>query len=128
MEKEQAVQLMTTQAVAERLCNLLRTNDVNTIYDELFSEDAINVEPPAADGTQSITKGKENIRQKSAQYDQNIEKFHAGGTSDPVIAGRFIAISSWIDVTMKEHGRVKMEEIALYEVVEGKIVAERFFH
>ena len=33
-----------------------------------------------------------------------------------------------MDVTMKGAGRVKMDEIALYEVKDGKIVKEQFFY
>ncbi len=32
------------------------------------------------------------------------------------------------DVTYKEHGRVMMEEVAIYEVKDGKIVFEQFFY
>jgi limonene-1,2-epoxide hydrolase len=32
-----------------------------------------------------------------------------------------------MDVTMKGAGRINMEEIAVYEVKDGKIVKEQFF-
>jgi hypothetical protein len=32
-----------------------------------------------------------------------------------------------MDVSLKDQGRVKMDEIALYEVQDGKIVSEQFF-
>jgi hypothetical protein len=33
-----------------------------------------------------------------------------------------------LDATMKGVGRTKMDEIALYEVKDGKIVKEQFFY
>jgi hypothetical protein len=33
-----------------------------------------------------------------------------------------------MDVTMKGQGRSKMDEIAVYEVKDGKIVKEQFFY
>jgi limonene-1,2-epoxide hydrolase len=33
-----------------------------------------------------------------------------------------------MDVTMKGPGRVQMDEIAVYEVKDGKIVKEQFFY
>jgi hypothetical protein len=32
------------------------------------------------------------------------------------------------DVTFKEHGRSKIEEVCVYEVQSGKIVKEQFFY
>ena len=43
-------------------------------------------------------------------------------------AGRFFAVAMGMDCTMKGMGRQKMDEIALYEVKDGKIVREQFFY
>jgi hypothetical protein len=32
-----------------------------------------------------------------------------------------------MDVTMKARGRMKLEEVCVYEVKDGKIASERFF-
>ena len=48
--------------------------------------------------------------------------------SDPVVAGDFFSCSMMVDLTTKEQGRNKMEEICVYEVQDGKIVKEQFFH
>ena len=44
-----------------------------------------------------------------------------------MIAGNSIAMTLSMDVTMKGRGRLKMEEICVYEVKDGKIAAEQFF-
>jgi hypothetical protein len=33
-----------------------------------------------------------------------------------------------VEATMKGQGRVKMDEVAVYEVKDGKIVKEQFFY
>jgi len=43
-------------------------------------------------------------------------------------AGNFFACAMGFDATMKDRGRTKMEEIALYEVKDGKIISEQFFY
>ena len=52
---------------------------------------------------------------------------HGGYSTDPVIAGNHFSVAMGMDVTMKGMGRIKMDEIAVYEVKEGKIIKEQFF-
>ena len=52
---------------------------------------------------------------------------HGGFSSDPVVGGNFFSVAMGMDATMKGMGRVKMDEIAVYEVKDGKIVKEQFF-
>jgi len=44
------------------------------------------------------------------------------------VAGNYISVAMGMDVTMKGMGRMNMDEIALYEVKDGKIVKEQFFY
>ena len=46
----------------------------------------------------------------------------------PLLAAIFFSLAMGMDVTMKGAGRMKMDEIAVYEVREGKIVKEQFFY
>ena len=52
---------------------------------------------------------------------------HGGFSSDPVVGGNFFSVAMGMDATMKGMGRIKMDEIAVYEVTDGKIVKEQFF-
>ena len=72
-------------------------------------------------------KGIAAIKQKSKDFNAMVEKMHDGWCSEPIVAGNFIAIAMGMDVTMKGVGRSKMDEIAVYEVRDGKIVKEQFF-
>ena len=52
---------------------------------------------------------------------------HSGYCSEPVVGGTHFAVAMGMDVTMKGAGRLNMDEIAVYEVKNGKIVKEQFF-
>ena len=52
---------------------------------------------------------------------------HGGYTGDPIVAGNYFSVAMGMDATMKVAGRVKMDEICVYEVKEGKISKEQFF-
>jgi hypothetical protein len=56
-----------------------------------------------------------------------IEEVHGGYTNEPQVGGNYFACAMGIDVTMKGQPRSKMDEVALYEVRNGKIVKEQFF-
>jgi hypothetical protein len=116
----------TTQEIADRLVQLCREGKYEEAHTELFSDDAESIEPPGAQGAQSV-KGIDAIKKKGEDFQQMVETIHSGGMSDAIVAGRFIALSFTIDATYKGMGRQAMEEIAVYETKDGKIVKEQFF-
>ena len=118
--------VMTTQDVANRLSELFRENKWSEAQEELFSEDAISIEPIHAQGLQSV-KGLDNIKKKMDEFKAMIEQMHGGYVTGPTVAGNHIAFGIGIDVNFKGMGRQKMDEIAVYEVKDGKIVKEQFF-
>ena len=119
--------VMTTKEVADRLSQLFKEYKFKEALDELFSSDAVSVEPLHAQGMQSV-EGLDNIRKKGEEFNQMVEEMHGGWTGEPIVAGNYIAVPMGMDVTMKGAGRTNMEEICLYEVKEGKIVKEQFFY
>lgn len=125
MSTKEAVR--TTQEVADRLSQLFKEYKWSEAQDELFSEDAESVEPPHAQGLQTV-KGLDNIKKKGEQFNEMVEEMHGGYVGEPIVAGNFIAVTMGMDVTFKGMGRKKMDEIALYEVRDGKIVKEQFFY
>lgn len=124
MPTQEAV--MTTQDIANRLQELFTQNKWMEAQEELFSEDAKSIEPPGAQGLQSV-EGLDKIREKGEQFQNMIEEVHGGYTSEPIVAGNFIAFGMGMDVSLKGKGRMKMDEVAVYEVKDGKIVREQFF-
>jgi hypothetical protein len=117
----------TTQQIANRLYELFKEGKWMEAQEELFSQDAKSIEPADSPGLQSV-EGLDNIKNKGKMFEEMIEEMHGGYTSEPLVAGNFIAFAMGMDVTMKGAGRMKMDEIALYEVKDGKIVSEQFFY
>jgi hypothetical protein len=118
---------MTTQDVAKRFYSLALEGKFDGILDELFSKDAKSIEPANAQGLKSVA-GIDKIREKGKQWNESIQEMHGGYTNEPQVAGNFFSCIMGIDVTMKGQGRMKIDEVALYEVQNGKIVSEQFFY
>ena len=122
-----AEKVMTTQEVANRMNELFKQFKWDQVQEELFADDAESIEPEHSPGLKSV-KGKEAIKKKGEQFNEIVEEFHGGWVGDPVIGGKHIAFAMGIDCTYKGMGRQNMEEIAVYEVKNGKIVKEQFFY
>lgn len=121
---------MTTQQVANRYYELAKQNKWAEIWDELYSPKVVNREPEhaAAMGVPTLTKGMEAVRAKSNARREMIEAIHAQFCSEPVVGGSFFSVAMGRDVTFKGKPRMKLDEIAVFEVKEGKIVLEQFFY
>jgi hypothetical protein len=118
---------MTTKEVANRFNELAQQGNWAQIQEELFSEDAESVEPPHSQGLQTA-KGKAALQQKGEMFNSMVEEVHGGYSNAPIVAGNHFAVAMGMDVTMKGQGRSQMDEIAVYEVKDGKIVKEQFFY
>jgi SnoaL-like domain len=117
---------MTTQEVANRFNELAQTGQWDKIQDELYAENATSIEPAHAQGMQSV-EGLPAIKEKGKQFQSAVEEMHGGYSNAPTVAGNHFSVAMGMDITMKGMGRMNMEEIAVYEVKEGKIVKEQFF-
>ncbi len=118
---------MTTQQIANRLVELCREGEFEKAQKELFSEDAISIEPEASAGFEKETKGLNAILEKGHLWSQMVEETHGGSVSEPLIAGNAFAVDLVMDITMKGKGRSKMTELCVYQVKDGKIASEQFF-
>lgn len=125
MTTQEAV--MTTQEVANRFHQLAQTGQWQQIQDELFAENAVSIEPEHSAGLQTV-QGIDAIRRKGQQFGEMVEEVHGGFSNEPQVAGNHFAVAMGMDVTMKGQGRMKMDEICVYEVKDGKIVKEQFFY
>ena len=117
---------MTTQQVADRMNVLFKENKWNVIHEELYAEDCKSIEPEKSVGLKTV-QGMAAIKEKGKQFNEMVEEMHGGFVSDLVVGGNFISCAMGMDVTMKGMGRIQMDEIAVYEVKDGKIISEQFF-
>jgi ketosteroid isomerase-like protein len=115
----------TTQEVADRFYELAQQGKFDEIQDELYDENVKSVEP-AHSNWQNV-QGLDKIKEKAKQWQDMTEEMHGGYTGKPQVAGNFFSCLMGMDVTIKGQGRMKMDEIAVYEVRDGKIVLEHFF-
>ena len=125
MATQEAV--MTTKEIANRFNELAQLGQWDQIQNELFSEKAVSIEPSDSPGMKSV-EGLQAIKKKGQDFGQMLEEMHGGYSNEPVIAGNHFAVAMGMDVTMKGQPRMKMEEIAVYKVEDGKIVKEQFFY
>lgn len=120
--------VMTTQDVANRFNELAQTGQWDKIQDELYADDAVSIEPDKPEVLLKRAEGIEAIKQKGKQFGEMIEEMHGGYSNTPVVAGNHFAVAMGMDCTIKGMGRMKMDEIAVYEVKEGKVILEQFFY
>jgi len=125
MATQEAV--MTTQDIANRLYELCKASQFQQAQEELYADDAVSIEPVGAPGSQSV-KGRDEIVKKGEEFRDSVEEWHGGDVTTPIVLGNHIALGITLDATFKGMGRMKMEEIAVYEVKDGKIVKEQFFY
>lgn len=119
--------VMTTKEVARRFNELAQSGQWDKIQDELFAENAVSIEPPHSQGMKSV-EGLPAIKEKGKQFSAMVEEMYGGYSNEPQVAGNFFAVAMGMDCKMKGMDRMKMDEIALYEVKDGKIVKEQFFY
>lgn len=118
---------MSTTDVANRFNELSSLGQWDQIQNELFADNAVSIEPAHSPGMKTV-EGLEAIRQKGKEFGEMVEEMHGGYSNQPQVAGNHFSVAMGMDITMKGHGRMKMDEIAVYEVKDGKIVKEQFFY
>jgi limonene-1,2-epoxide hydrolase len=119
------VKTMTTQEVADRLYQLAQQGNFDQIQEELYDENVKSIEP-AHSNWQNV-QGLDKVKEKAKQWQDMTEEMHGGYTNRPQVAGNFFTCIMGMDVTIRGQGRMKMDEVAVYEVKDGKIVLEHFF-
>ena len=119
---------MTTQEVADKLVQLCKEGKFGEAVATLYSDDIVSVEAAAPPGGSRETKGLEGVKAKGEWWVANHE-VHSAIVEGPLVAGSHFSVAFKFDVTFKPANRpMKMEEIALYKVADGKVVYEEFFY
>ena len=118
---------MTTQEVAARFSELARQEKWFEIQDELFADNVRSVDP-ANSPYFKYAEGNVAVRKKGEDWVKGIEAAHKRYTTEPVVCGNHFAVGRGVDITVKGFGRIKIDEIMLYEVKNGQIVLEQFFY
>jgi hypothetical protein len=118
---------MTTEQIGRRLKELCGQGQFEQALTELFSPDAVSIEPRESPDFAKETKGIKAILEKGKKWNEMVTEQHGFSISDPLIADDSFALTMQIDVTMKGRGRMSHKELCVYLVNSGKIVSEQFF-
>ena len=117
---------MTTQEVANRFNELAKEGRFDLIQDELFSQDAVSIEPAGSFAPNA--EGLAAIKKKGTDFNAMVEEMRGGWCGEPVVGGAFFSVAMGMECVMKgDTNSTQMDEIAVYEVRNGKIVKEQFF-
>ena len=119
---------MTTQEVANTLVKLCSQGKFEEATKTLYSQDIVSVEAGAPPGQSRESKGLPAVLAKGEWWVSNHE-IHSVTVEGPLVAGSHFSVVFKLDVTFKpEAKRIKMEEVAVYKVADGKVVYEEFFY
>lgn len=119
---------MTTKQVAARLVELCRAGKHEQAMRELYGPGIVSVESFGDDGMPAEIRGIEAVAGKAKWWNETFE-FLGGSVSDPLVTATHFAVTMTVDVKERASGKTQhMEEIAVYEVKDGKIVHERFIY
>ncbi len=119
---------MSTLEIANKLADLCRQGKNLEAINTLYAEDIVSVEASMPPGTDREARGIDAIRAKSAWWVANHDVHSASVTGPWPHDDRFI-VGFQYDITHKPSGqRVKMDEVGLFEVKDGKIVREEYFY
>ncbi len=118
---------MQTQDIANRLVQHCRKGDFESAQKELFSEDAMSIEPHATPAFEKETKGMRAIKEKGEKWNSMVKEMNGITVSDPLTSTNSFACTMRMNVTMKEGGPMDMSELCVYQVKDGKIISEQFF-
>ena len=120
---------MNTQEVATRLVELCRAGKYEQAQNELYADDAISIEPDGLpSGALGNAQGLAAIRAKGQRFNSQVEQVHDNRVGEPNIAGSWFSVPMGMDATLKDRGRIDMNELAVYHVRDGKIIQEQFFY
>ena len=118
---------MTTQEIAARFNELAQQEKWFQIQDEFFADDIRSIDPLDSPYF-SYAEGKAAVRQKGEDFVSKIKEVHGVYTTHPVTGGNHFSVGRGMDLTVEGFGRVKIDQIMLYKIKDGKIVLEQFFY
>jgi ketosteroid isomerase-like protein len=119
---------MTTQDVANKLVALCSEGKFQDAVSELYTDDIVSMEAGAPPGQSRESKGIAAVKAKGEWWGANHE-VHSMSVEGPLVAGVHFTVTFKMDCTFKpQNKRFMMEEVAVYKVVDGKIVYEEFFY
>jgi ketosteroid isomerase-like protein len=122
---------MTTKEVGDQLVALCRAGKNLDAVATLLSADVVSVEAMGSETMPAVMTGRDAVRGKTEWWIQN-HVVHSAEAKGPFPHGdRFAVVFDYV-VTPKvgpmAGKKIRMEEVALYTVSDGKVTREEFFY
>lgn len=118
-------------SIGKRVVELCNQQKYMEAIDELYASNIVSIEAGSGPEMPAKMEGIDAIRGKSKWWIEN-HTVHSAAATGPFPHGDRFVVFFKMDVTPKSgpmNGRrFQMEEAALYEVKNGKIVKEEFFY
>jgi len=117
---------MSTQDIANDLVALCKAGKFSEAGEKYWADDVLSVE--AMPGDMEQMRGKEAARGKGEWW-ADAHEIHSSEVEGPYVNGDQFVVRFKMDLTQTASGeRIKMDEVGLYTVKNGKIAEERFFY
>jgi ketosteroid isomerase-like protein len=119
---------MNTMEIATKLTDLCREGKNDEALNTLYSDDVVSVEAGVPPGMEKEARGLTAVKAKGEWWQTNHE-IHSGSVTGPWPHDDRFVVGFQYGVTHKPSGqRIKMDEVGLYQVRDGKIIREEFFY
>lgn len=116
---------MTIAEIARDLVAMCAEGKFDEAGEKYWADDVVSRE--AMDGPMARIQGKDAARGKGEWW-VGAHEVHDSEVGGPYVNGDQFIVRFTMDLTVKETGqRMKMDEMGLYTVRDGKIVEESFF-
>ena len=122
---------MDTKQIGEKLVELCRAGKNMEAIDSLYSKDIVSIEAMSMPEMPREMRGIDQIREKNKWWVENNE-VHGVSVEGPFPNEDRFIVKYNLDTTAKvgpmAGKRMKMDEVGLYTVKDGKVVREEFFY
>ena len=115
---------MDTKIIADAFTAMCAKGEFTQAGQTYWSDDIVSCE--AMPGDMAEIKGRTAVEAKGVWWYANHD-VHSVKVEGPYVHGHQFLVRFTMEVTPKGGARMKMDEMGLYSVLEGKIVEERFF-
>ncbi len=117
---------MDTLNISQTLVSLLRQKQFVEAQETLFDAGIISLEPPSH--PKPKTEGLALLLEKERQLVAGIDTWRELQVSNPIVIGNHFSISMKAHFLLQNGQEIKLEEIIVYQVKNGKIIKEQFFY
>lgn len=113
--------------MADQLYAAIQAFEIEKIHKEIFAPEIESIE----DGFTPMphAKGIAQVEEKARLFGGNLKELHSRELSPaPLVSGDYISLGMAFDATLQDGNRMKLAELIVYKVQNGKVVEERIFY